>query len=256
MEQRRLRLGDILDDYCPRERRITNHAVVAMIEDQIRQTRCTTCDAEHVYKAAQMAPKRMKKAELTPSRAGRETDGRAPVEGTRATPEAVSAPAPIREASDADAGGHSPAMPPGADEAGTGEVSADAPEPLSNMENGSVRRSLIRATLQRPNGQPPVRPARNPTVRSTARPSNGLRSGDSRGGPHGNRQGDGERGSPGRAGGARHGGARPAWLRREASGRPVLLSHHPSRRSPDGSRLHARQAGKVWPARHGKKRSK
>ena len=32
MEQRRLRLGDILDDYCPRERRVTNHAVVAMIE--------------------------------------------------------------------------------------------------------------------------------------------------------------------------------------------------------------------------------
>ena len=32
MQQRRLRLGDILDDYCPRERRITNHAVVAMID--------------------------------------------------------------------------------------------------------------------------------------------------------------------------------------------------------------------------------
>ena len=35
MQQRRPRLGDILDDYCPRERRITNHAVVAMIEDQV-----------------------------------------------------------------------------------------------------------------------------------------------------------------------------------------------------------------------------
>src|SRR5258706_513264 len=45
MQQRRLRLGDILDDYCPRERRITNHAVVAMIEDQVKQTRCTTCEA-------------------------------------------------------------------------------------------------------------------------------------------------------------------------------------------------------------------
>ncbi len=44
MEQRRPRLGDIVDDYCPRERRITNHAVVAMIEDQIKQTRCGTCD--------------------------------------------------------------------------------------------------------------------------------------------------------------------------------------------------------------------
>src|SRR5688572_27791635 len=60
MEQRRLRLGDILDDYCPRERRVTNHAVVAMIEENVRQTRCTTCDTEHAYKGARV-PKRRKK---------------------------------------------------------------------------------------------------------------------------------------------------------------------------------------------------
>src|SRR5215212_6947570 len=63
MEQRRLRLGDILDDYCPRERRVTNHAVVAMIEEDVKQTRCTTCDAEHVYKGGK-APRR-KKADST-----------------------------------------------------------------------------------------------------------------------------------------------------------------------------------------------
>src|SRR5215471_4609605 len=63
MDQRRLRLGDILDDYCPRERRVTNHAVVAMIEDDVKQTRCTTCDAEHVYKGGK-APRR-KKSEST-----------------------------------------------------------------------------------------------------------------------------------------------------------------------------------------------
>src|SRR3954447_18892553 len=63
MEQRRLRLGDILDDYCPRERRVTNHAVVAMIDEDVKQTRCTTCDAEHVYKGGK--PPRRKKAEST-----------------------------------------------------------------------------------------------------------------------------------------------------------------------------------------------
>src|SRR5688572_4275134 len=62
MQQRRLRLGDILDDYCPRERRITNHAVVAMIEDEVRQTRCTTCDADHEYKQAKVPASRRKKA--------------------------------------------------------------------------------------------------------------------------------------------------------------------------------------------------
>ena len=60
MEQRRLRLGDILDDYCPRERRVTNHAVVAMVEETVKQTRCTTCDADHPYKGGQ-APRRRKK---------------------------------------------------------------------------------------------------------------------------------------------------------------------------------------------------
>src|SRR5258706_7870323 len=61
MQQRRLRLGDILDDYCPRERRITNHAIVAMIEDQVKQTRCTTCNADHEYKQARVPAPRRKK---------------------------------------------------------------------------------------------------------------------------------------------------------------------------------------------------
>ncbi len=55
MQQRQLRLGDILDDYCPRERRLTNHVVVAMVGDDVKQTRCTTCDADHEYKHAQGA---------------------------------------------------------------------------------------------------------------------------------------------------------------------------------------------------------
>jgi hypothetical protein len=61
MQQRRVRLGDVLDDYCPRERRITNHAVVAMIEDEVKQTRCTTCDTEHEYKHAKIPAPRRKK---------------------------------------------------------------------------------------------------------------------------------------------------------------------------------------------------
>ncbi len=62
MQQRQLRLGDILDDYCPRERRVTNHAVVAMVGDDVKQTRCTTCDAEHEYKHAKV-PRQRRKAD-------------------------------------------------------------------------------------------------------------------------------------------------------------------------------------------------
>src|SRR5207253_4295810 len=62
MQQRQLRLGDTLDDYCPRERRLTNHAVVAMIGDDVKQTRCTTCDTEHEYKHAKV-PRQRRKSE-------------------------------------------------------------------------------------------------------------------------------------------------------------------------------------------------
>src|SRR5687768_8125866 len=58
--QRQLRLGDILDDYCPRERRVTNHAIVAMLGADVKQTRCTTCDTEHEYKEAKVPRQRRK----------------------------------------------------------------------------------------------------------------------------------------------------------------------------------------------------
>ena len=62
MQQRQLRLGDILDDYCPRERRVTNHAIVAMIGPDVKQTRCSTCDTEHEYKHARV-PRQRRKSE-------------------------------------------------------------------------------------------------------------------------------------------------------------------------------------------------
>jgi hypothetical protein len=78
MQQRRVRLGDILDDYCPRERRITNHAVVAMIEDAVKQTRCTTCDADHEYKQAKVPASRRKKATGVLTAGATETPSLAP----------------------------------------------------------------------------------------------------------------------------------------------------------------------------------
>src|SRR5688572_8323781 len=66
MQQRQLRLGDILDDYCPRERRLTNHAVVAMVGPDVKQTRCTTCDAEHEYKHAKI-PRQRRKSDSPPA---------------------------------------------------------------------------------------------------------------------------------------------------------------------------------------------
>jgi hypothetical protein len=64
MQQRQLRLGDILDDYCPRERRLANHTIVAMVGDEIRLTRCTTCDTEHPYKGGKAPRLRKKKTSV------------------------------------------------------------------------------------------------------------------------------------------------------------------------------------------------
>ena len=64
MQQRQLRLGDILDDYCPRERRLANHTIVAMVGDEIRLTRCTTCDTEHPYKGGKAPRLRKKKSSV------------------------------------------------------------------------------------------------------------------------------------------------------------------------------------------------
>ncbi len=60
MQTRQLRLGDVVDDYCPRERRLSNHVIVAIVEDLIKQTRCTTCEFEHPYKEARIPPRRKK----------------------------------------------------------------------------------------------------------------------------------------------------------------------------------------------------
>ena len=141
MEQRPLRLGDILDDYCPRERRVTNHAVVAMIEEDVKQTRCTTCDAEHPYKGGR-EPRRRKKEQT--SALYREV--------LADMPEPVNVPAPAQAA----------AVPAVAVSDAPVAAAAEEDEPLAAevepavvdpIEEGPVHRPLIRATLPRIEGQ-------------------------------------------------------------------------------------------------------
>ena len=44
-----LRLGDLIDDYCPRCRHLLNHAVASMVSDQVAKVICQTCLSEHAY---------------------------------------------------------------------------------------------------------------------------------------------------------------------------------------------------------------
>ena len=53
MVQHQARVGDTLDDYCPRDNEVTTHTVVETNDDGVSITRCQSCDAEHDYPGAE-----------------------------------------------------------------------------------------------------------------------------------------------------------------------------------------------------------
>ncbi len=53
---RDIRLGDDLDDYCVRCKRIMNHAVVSVINAAPAKVRCRTCHSDHDYRHEQAPP--------------------------------------------------------------------------------------------------------------------------------------------------------------------------------------------------------
>ena len=50
------RLGDIIDDYCVKCKRIMNHAVVSMVGRDPAKVRCRTCHSDHDYRHEQAPP--------------------------------------------------------------------------------------------------------------------------------------------------------------------------------------------------------
>ncbi len=53
-----LRLGDVIDDYCPRCKLLLNHAVASMVGGTVVKVVCQTCHSEHPYKNAEVPPKK------------------------------------------------------------------------------------------------------------------------------------------------------------------------------------------------------
>lgn len=185
MQERRHRPGDVLDDYCPRERRITDHAIVAMIDEKIQRTRCGICDAEHEFKEGKVpAPRRKTQPPALFTQVLDNLNGStprpqpppsaAPVEDVREIE--IEEPMPV-----AASGGGVPqalaAAAPPAPVAHTAPAAAVAPlTPDTDDESeereepelaGGFRRSLIRATFPRPEGQaPPPRAVPEFTIQS------------------------------------------------------------------------------------------
>ena len=61
-----LRLGDVIDDFCVKCKRLTNHAIVSIVDEQAAKVRCRTCYHVHDYRHEQPPPskKDLKKQEL------------------------------------------------------------------------------------------------------------------------------------------------------------------------------------------------
>ena len=204
MEQRTLRLGDIVDDYCPRERRVTNHAIVAIVGDAVRRTRCSTCDTEHEYKEAKV-PK--KKTRTASGEVGSELAGGVLVTAKPALHDAVEIHEPSAVPATED-----PAEPAAMVAAPEGVDVLEPDDPASEepaRDGGFSHRPLIRATLPRVDGDPPP-PRPIPEFTMHQRPGRGFGGRGFRQGPPGssnggqNRSGndpDGNRGpNPGRHG--------------------------------------------------------
>jgi hypothetical protein len=61
-----VRLGDVIDDYCVKCRRLTNHSVVSIMNGEPAKVRCRTCYNEHDYRREEIPPSKRdaKKKEL------------------------------------------------------------------------------------------------------------------------------------------------------------------------------------------------
>lgn len=50
------RLGDDIDDFCVKCKRVMNHAVVSLLNDGPAKVRCRTCHSDHDYRHEQAPP--------------------------------------------------------------------------------------------------------------------------------------------------------------------------------------------------------
>jgi hypothetical protein len=215
MQQRQLRLGDILDDYCPRERRLANHTVVAMVGNDVQITRCTTCDTEHPFKGGKVPRLRKKKTSVEAA-----YDEVLESVTKDAQPHAVLVTNPDSEEPD----------PPMADD----DTQADP----AHSDNGSapaemapeevrLHRPLIRAQLPRIEREPVARPAPEFTIRQASKARGRFQNNNTRPGRFAKSGGQGgggnSRGPAGGQGGRPGGGGRPqghGGPMRPAGGRP------------------------------------
>lgn len=58
-----MRLGDVVDDFCVKCKRLTNHSIVSMMNHEPAKMRCRTCYHEHDFRNCEPPPKKDSKKE-------------------------------------------------------------------------------------------------------------------------------------------------------------------------------------------------
>jgi len=53
---RAARLGDDIDDFCVKSKRVMNHSVVSILNDEPAKVRCRTCYSDHDFRREQAPP--------------------------------------------------------------------------------------------------------------------------------------------------------------------------------------------------------
>ena len=53
---REVQLGDVIDDFCVKCKRIMNHSVVSIVNHEPAKVRCRTCYGDHDYRHEQTPP--------------------------------------------------------------------------------------------------------------------------------------------------------------------------------------------------------
>jgi hypothetical protein len=142
-----------------------------MVGDEVKQTRCTTCDAEHEFKHAKVPRQRRKNdssaALQAPVAAGAGPTKRVVVSDSKTEPD----DGPIAEISQDAQGRVQPSIaePTLFEEPDAVELPLEQDDDATDVSDGPAHRRLIRATLPRQEGQqPPARPAPDFTIRQPA----------------------------------------------------------------------------------------
>jgi hypothetical protein len=58
MSDYQFRLGDLIDDFCPRCKLLLNHAIASLVDGQVVKVICKTCYSEHAYRRGEGGKKK------------------------------------------------------------------------------------------------------------------------------------------------------------------------------------------------------